>query len=385
MVCVCHLRWDFVYQRPQHLMTRFAKNGRVFYIEEPVLSNGPAHLKLSERDSGVTVVVPHVPHLKGVDAVLRSLLDRMFLEQRIGPHYLWMYTPMAVEWTRHLRPMAVVYDCMDELSAFKNAPREMKEKEKELLERADVVFTGGQSLYEAKRGQHSNVYCFPSSVDVAHFACARSIREEPLDQAPIPRPRLGYFGVIDERMDLELITKVADARPDWHVVMLGPVVKIDSHDLPQRPNIHFIGMKKYAELPEYVAGWDVAILPFARNDSTRFISPTKTPEYLAAGRPVVSTSIRDVVHPYGDLGLAHIADDAPTFVKAVERALAADPQERLKKVDVLLSRTSWSRTWGRMLELIEDISHKRSSWSAAPVAQPAYARTASASGVSRGS
>ncbi len=385
---MCHLRWDFVYQRPQHLMSRFARDSRVFYVEEPVTCEGPAHLELSERECGVTVVVPRIPNLNTANttAVLRSLLDRLVVDQRIDSPYLWLYTPMAVECTRHLKPVAVVYDCMDELSAFKNPPPGLKEKEKELLAWADIVFTGGQTLYEAKKGQHPNVFCFPSSVDVAHFAQARCVRSAPSDQAPIPRPRIGYFGVIDERMDLPLIDGLAAARPDWQIVMLGPVVKIDSDDLPRRSNIHFLGMKKYQELPEYIAGWDVAILPFARNDSTRFISPTKTPEYLAAGLPVVSTSIRDVVHPYGDLGLAHIADDVPSFVKAVERAMKEDAQKRLERVDALLARTSWSRTWGRMAELIEDLSCKRTSRPAMAAPQSSFARSATAgSSVSQGS
>lgn len=384
IVCFCHLRWDFVYQRPQHLMSRFAKSGRVFYIEEPVISEGAARFETTARDGGVTVVVPHVPREKTANmaGVLRALIDRMFREHRIGAHYLWIYTPMAVEWTRHLRPSAVIYDCMDELSAFKGAPPGLKQNEKELLAWADIVFTGGRSLFEAKRNQHPSVYCFPSSVDVAHFASARSVRTEPDDQARIPGPRLGYFGVIDERMDLELLAKVADARPDWHFVIVGPVVKIDPVDLPQRANIHFLGMKKYEQLPSYIAGWDVAILPFARNEATRFISPTKTPEYLAAGRPVVSTSIRDVVNPYGDLGLAHIADEAPAFAAAVEAALAEDPQKRLKEVDAVLSVNSWARTWGRMAELIDDVSSRKTAW---PVPRHAYARAASAAGASSGS
>jgi glycosyltransferase involved in cell wall biosynthesis len=167
--------------------------------------------------------------------------------------------------------------------------------------------------------------------------------------------------------------------------MLGPVVKIDPVDLPQRPNIHFLGMKKYAQLPSYIGGWDVAILPFARNEATRFISPTKTPEYLAAGRPVVSTSIRDVVNPYGDLGLAHIADDASAFVAAIEAALAEDPQKRLKQVDIVLSQNSWARTWGRMAELIDDLATRKNAWPAKPVPRHAYARAASAAGASSGS
>jgi UDP-galactopyranose mutase len=242
---------------------------------------------------------------------------------------------------------------MDELSAFAHAPAELKSREAELMRRSHVMFTGGQSLYEAKRHAHPNVHPFPSSVDVEHFARARGITADPPDQAGIPRPRFGFFGVIDERMDLDLIAGVADARPEWQLVLLGPIVKIDPVNLPRRGNIHYPGSKTYQELPQYIAGWDVALLPFARNDATRFISPTKTPEYLAAGKPVVSTSIRDVVRPYAHQGLVRIADTVDEFVAACEAALAEQASERLRKADVFLRQTSWDGTWSRMRNLVD--------------------------------
>jgi UDP-galactopyranose mutase len=244
---------------------------------------------------------------------------------------------------------------MDELSGFAGAPAELRALETELLRRADVVFTGGQSLYEAKRHTHANIHAFPSSVDVEHFAQARRIASDPEDQAPLPRPRLGFFGVIDERMDLELLAGVADARPSWQIVMLGPVVKIDPASLPRRSNIHYLGAKTYQQLPYYIAGWDVALLPFARNEATRYISPTKTPEYLAAGKPVVSTSIRDVIRPYAHKGLARIADTVDGFVDACEAALIEDATARLRDADVFLRQTSWDGTWARMRRLVDAI------------------------------
>jgi UDP-galactopyranose mutase len=381
LVCLSHLRWDFVYQRPQHLLSRFAKERRVFFVEEPTFGEGPMHLDVSQRDCGVYVVVPRLPHnLIGdetLESIQRSMIDSLFEDYNINTHFLWYYTPMAVTWTTHLRPQATVYDCMDELSAFKGAPSALKEREAELFKRADLVFTGGQSLYEVKRHQHKNVYAFPSSIDATHFAQARSIGEEPADQAEIPHPRLGFFGVIDERMDIELLEQVAAARPDWHLVMVGPVVKIDPADLPQRENIHYLGGKSYSELPSYLAGWDVALLPFERNKKTRLKTPTKTPEYLAAGCPVVSTSIRDVVRPYGEQGLVYIADDASEFVASIEAAMNEDAAKRMREVDAFLAQTSWDQTWGRMNELIEDVMMA----SHAP-AQPALAVKAARVGVS---
>lgn len=359
LICLSHLRWDFVYQRPQHLMSRCARERRVFFIEEPLfVKEQLAQLDITMRDCGVSVVVPRLPEglsEEEICGVQRLLIDELLQECRIRDYILWYYTPMAVPFTRHLKPIATIFDCMDELSAFKFAPVALREYEAELLSRADVVFTGGQSLYEAKCNQHSNIHPFPSSIDAAHFAQARSIAREPDDQANIPRPRLGFFGVIDERMDLALVDQIALARPDWQLVMVGPVVKIDPADLPRRPNIHYLGGKHYNQLPEYLAGWDVALLPFAINESTRFISPTKTPEYLAAGKPVVSTPICDVVRPYGEMKLVHIARTGAEFVDAIEAALNQkfDSSEWLLRVDQFLSQNSWDQTWMSMMQMID--------------------------------
>lgn len=355
LICLSHLRWDFVYQRPQHLLSRCAKDRRVFFFEEPIYGQGPLRLDVSQREENLYVVVPHLPEglmsEMAVEAVQQSLVDRLISDHAINDYVLWYYTPMALGWTHHLKPAAVVYDCMDELSAFKFAPRALREREAELLSRADVVFTGGQSLYEAKRDKHPNIHAFPSSIDRAHFAQAREEIAEPADQAAIPHPRMGFFGVIDERFDTALLEGVADARPDWHFVIIGPVVKISDGDLPHRANIHYLGGKGYQELPAYLAGWDVAALFFALNEHTRFISPTKTPEYLAAGKPVVSTSIRDVVRPYGEMGLVRIADDVAEFIKAASAAGMDDQagdELWLKRVDEFLATNSWDMTWQRM-------------------------------------
>ena len=325
----------------------------MYYVEEPLYGpDSTPHLEL-QQSGRVTVVVPHLPHGAAHGETLTALLDELMMSEGIERYVLWYYTPMALEFTAHLKPEAIIYDCMDELSAFANAPAELKLREAELLQRATMVFTGGQSLYEAKRHAHPNIHPVPSSVDVQHFAAARRITEDPADQAAIPHPSLGFFGVIDERMDIELLAGVAAARPDWHFVMIGPVVKIDPASLPALPNIHYLGSKTYQELPHYIAGWDVALLPFARNDATRFISPTKTPEYMAAGKPVVSTSIRDVVRPYGQQGLVRIADTVGEFVEACEAALQEDPAARLRDHDVFLRQTSWDGTWTRMRLLVD--------------------------------
>ncbi|MGE5374627.1 MAG: UDP-galactopyranose mutase [Bacteroidota bacterium] len=358
LVCFSHLRWNFVYQRPQHLMSRCARERRVFFVEEPEPSDGPAHMKLEKDRSGVIVVKPQLPgglNEEETNAALRTLMDQFFADE-IDEYILWYYTPMALNFSRQLQPALTVYDCMDELSLFKGAPARLRDLEQELISRADLIFTGGQTLYEGKKNGHDNVYLFPSSIDARHFEQARKKQADPADQKDIPHPRLGFFGVIDERMDLDLLRDMALARPDWHLVMLGPVVKIDPGALPALPNIHYLGMKTYDQLPLYLSGWDVALLPFALNDSTRFISPTKIPEYLAGGKPVVSTPIRDVINPYGTQNLVSIAANATGFVDAVEKILHRNRDEAarwLRRVDEKLSQNSWDYTWKQMMTLIE--------------------------------
>ncbi len=303
------------------------------------------------------VVTPHSPphSPRGGLRATRRLIRQLRREWRIANPVLWLYTPLAWPLVSTVDASAVVYDCMDELSGFAGAAPKLRSRERELMAHADVVFTGGHSLYEAKRTLHRNVHPVPSSVDVSHFARARGLRDTPADQQAIPRPRVGFCGVIDERMNLDLVREVAERHPEWHFVMIGPVVKIDPASLPRLANIHYLGMKSYDELPTYLAGWDVAMLPFAHNAATRFISPTKTPEYLAAGCPVVSTSIRDVVRPYGEGGMVAIADTADAFGDAIARSLGPEGQESVSRAESLVGTMSWDRTWAAMDRLVRTV------------------------------
>ena len=378
LICFSHLRWDFVFQRPQHLMTRFAASRTVIVFEEPLAGEGEAYLQSrTEAGSGVIVVTPRLP--EGLseqerEIAVGNLLLAMVVERKIEKPILWYYTPMMLGFSRPLtvNAAAIVYDCMDELSNFKFAPERLRDLERELVGLADVVFTGGYSLYEAKRGWHANIHPFPSSVDREHFAKARRMteRDEPSDQAGIRNPRLGFYGVIDERMDLNLIAALADKHPEWSIVMVGPVVKIDPADLPRRDNIHYLGGKTYDELPAYLSGWDVALMPFAINESTRFISPTKTPEYLAGGRPVVSTAIVDVRRHYGDLDGVVVADTHAEFITGCERALTLSTSAQapwLKAVDAALADLSWDTTQARMASLLDEAIVRKEKAEAAKV------------------
>jgi glycosyltransferase involved in cell wall biosynthesis len=357
LVCLTHLRWNWVFQRPQHLMTRAARRRRVFVIEEPVRFGSEIALEITTPARNLCVIAPRIPKCLDGEALQdaqRTLVDLLLRQHGVSKYTLWYYTPMALPFTRHLSPLSVVYDCMDELSAFAGAPHELTALEAELLTRCDLVLTGGHSLYEAKRERHHNVHAYPSAVDVGHFAAARTWTRTPDDQRRIPAPRIGYYGVIDERLDLPLISELARNRPDWHIVLIGPIIKVDPANLPQAPNIHYLGPKRYEELPAYVAGWDVAVMPFARNEATRFISPTKTPEYLAAGKPVVSTSIRDVVRTYGTTGMVRIADTVDAFVSAVEEAMRDNRATRITRIDEHLKDQSWDHTWSRIEALMTD-------------------------------
>lgn len=357
LLVFCHLRWDFVFQRPQHILSRLAKTRRVFYIEEPIFTSDPQttpRLEFANRENGVVVCTPILPPgLTEAEswAFQKSLIDGLLKAEKVSRFTAWYYTPMALPFTQHLKPECVVYDCMDELSLFKGAHPSLLEFESQLFRLADVVFTGGQSLFEAKRSLHDNVHAFPSSIDAAHFREAR-VAAEAEDQKQISGKKLGFFGVIDERMDIELLDGVAKLRPDWNLMIIGPVVKIDPASLPKHANIHYLGKRDYKELPQYIAGWDLAFLPFARNNSTRMISPTKTPEYLAAGRPVVSTPIRDVIRPYAHEKLVHIASTPEQFVEAAEQAMReAAGGDWLSRVDAFLASMSWDKTVGAMAGL----------------------------------
>ena len=355
LICFSHLRWNFVYQRPQHLMSRFAKDRRVFFFEEPVYDAPSQYNEIFDDPVvGVCVVTPHITNdTENVPDALRHLLDMFMASMNIKNYVTWYYTPLSFAFSLHLKPALLVYDCMDELSSFKFAAPELKDWEQKLFANADIVFTGGMHLYEAKKNFHSNIHGVPSGIDIKHFIQARKFINDPNDQVSIPHPRIGFYGVIDERFNIELLRSVAEQRTDWHFVVIGPTAKIDPASLPTNRNIHFIGMRDYNELPGYLAGWGIAMMPFELNEATKYISPTKTPEFLAAGKPVVSTSIHDVVHPYADKKVVSIADTPGEFVAAIEQYLSIERSKRwLSEVDSLLETMSWDDIWKRMDDLM---------------------------------
>jgi glycosyltransferase involved in cell wall biosynthesis len=374
LIVFCHLRWDFVLQRPQHVLSRIAQRHPVLFVEEPVRCNeGEQRIEITTPAPGVNVLRPHTP----VDAQgfageqtepVGQMLAMHLRQQGITDYAVWLYTPMAMPLAQRLHPQAIVYDCMDELTAFKNAPAQLSQLEADLLKAADIVFTGGPSLYEARRDRHRNVLCLPSAVDADHFSRPRALADasgmqRAADlQARVAHPRLGFFGVVDERLDLDLLSAMADAHPDWQLVMVGPVAKISEQDLPRRGNIHWLGQQSYDLLPHLVATWDVCMLPFALNESTRFISPTKTLEYLAADRAVVSTPVRDVEVLYGQH--VRIANGGKAFIDACNAALNEGPEEAARRkagARATVGRYSWDRTAQTMLQAIAAVLRERAA------------------------
>lgn len=365
ILVLSHLRWGFVYQRPQHLLSRLATRWQVLYLEEPVHSEGTAWLDERQILPGLTVLVPHTPlsstgfaddQLAAASLLLQSWLD----DEALRIDVTWVYTPMALPLAEAISSDCLIYDCMDELASFKDAPAQLRQREDSLMRVADLVLTGGPSLFQAKHQKNPNVHCLPSAVDAGHFCIGRLVPgcdqagEADRLQGHLGRPRLGFFGVIDERLDVSLLADLADAHPEWQIVMAGPVVKIDAARLPQRANIHWLGMQPYERLPYLLAGWDLCLMPFALNESTRFISPTKTLEYMAGDKPVISTPIQDVIALYGKaVEVAFGGNQA--FVQACERVLAEHAgarEDRKREMRDAVSTYSWDRSANGVHELL---------------------------------
>ena len=406
LIVFCHLRWDFVRDRPQHLLTRLGDRWQVLYVEEPVYDAGLPWLEERLLDRRLTVLVPHTPvAAPGFDErqlpLLRQLLAGYQRRSRRAVDVAWLYTPMALPLARGLSPTCIVYDCIDDLALFADAPAALRAHEDALLQQASLVMTGGLSLYEARRDRHPHVVCLPSAVDAAHYAAHSGVPSaahddaapsaadllpqdrEPFRQAEAlqggtARPRLGYMGVIDHRLDLALLAHVADAHPEWSLVMAGPVARTDVRALPRRPNILWLGPQPYERLPHLLAGWDLCLMPFALNEATRCLCPSQTLEYLAGGKPVVSTPIHDVSWMYGDL--VALAEGGPDFVAACERLLAESGSRRAHRaldMMALVSSSSWDRTAQAVHELLLQALHaaraRRADAAARPLAAGASA------------
>ncbi|HWI13533.1 MAG TPA: glycosyltransferase [Burkholderiales bacterium] len=342
-----HLRWDFVWQRPQHILTRLAANHRVVFIEEPVWGDHPSGLDITQAARNVVRIVPRMRtgaerEADDLPCAIQAAFDKHELLRGDFSRVIhWFYTPMAAPvFLGKFEAAAVVYDCMDELSKFRFAPEDLRRRERLLLKEADVVFTGGYQLFTAKSQHHRNVHFYGCGVEVEHYAKAREAGTviHP-DIAHLPRPVLGYFGVIDERLDYELIDRLAASFHDGSIVMIGPLAKVDRDTLPQRANIHWLGQQAYETLPRYVKGFDVCLMPFALNEATEHINPTKTLEYMAAGKPVVSTAVPDVVRNFDSL--VTVAHTPVAFIEAAREACSAPDPGRIARGIARAADMSW--------------------------------------------
>jgi len=346
MVVFCHLRWDFVYQRPQHIISRMAKDMKILMIEEPWHRPEEKESRLTVVNENLHILQPNVTSIEEIETVL----PQYFTSKKVNVG--WFYSASFVPLLNKFEFNTVVYDCMDELTLFKGAPEKLIEQEKYLMSNADIVFTGGKSLYESKSQHHSNVHCFPSSVDQKHFEKALNGVSIPEDLIKIQGPIVGYFGVIDERVDYNLIEQIAIFKPDVSFVMLGPLAKVHEDELPKQENIHYLGMKDYADLPAYLKGFNIAMMPFALNDATKYISPTKTLEYMAAGKPIISTAIKDVVRDYKSC--VKIVATAEEFAQAIDEILMDSPDVFMNyEYAEILKNTSWDATAGKMKTLLK--------------------------------
>jgi len=350
----CHLRWDFVWQRPQQIFSRLAASHPVLFIEDPVIADGEPRLAIDQPYPNLVRIVPQIPQHLAVNAdkdaeiflpqIKQALRDHPLLAGRFDNAVHWFYSPMpAPGYVGQLDTVGVVYDCMDELANFRFAPPDIAERERFVMANAGVVFTGGYQLFESKAKHHDNVNFYGCGVDVAHYGRARDAATQVPDAvAATPAPRFGYFGVIDERLDYELIGALADRFPDASIIMAGPLAKVDPAELPQQSNIHWLGQQRYEDLPAIVKGFDVCLMPFALNEATKYINPTKTLEYMAAGKPIVSTAVADVVRNFTPIvDVAHSRDG---FLDAVERAWRQPDDALIAQGIERASGASWDAT-----------------------------------------
>lgn len=374
IVVFSHLRWDFVWQRPQQFLSRFAKRHRILFIEEPYFDarEGGNWIEVREGMPDVSVAAPHLA--PGLAEEEQALELRRLAEEAIAAANAfgdfdeplhWYYAPMMASWGLDLSSRGVVYDCMDELSQFRYAPPALVANERRLMERADIVFTGGYELYAKKSKLHKNVHCFGCGVEYEHFSQAQDAGGSiPEDLKMLGKPVVGWFGVIDERVDYDLLLRAAALRPEYRFAMVGPVVKVDPDSLPKADNLHWLGGRDYAQLPAYCRGFDVCMMCFAINEATQYINPTKALEYMATGKPVVSTPVRDVVRQYADA--ADVVSSAEEFVRALDRAIAKPDQAKIRRGLQRARQASWDETVDRMNELI-DKATRRAEQKAAPV------------------
>lgn len=355
LLCFSPVRWESVFQRPQHLMSHAAKKWRVFYMEDPTFDENTSAPQMALKKHNnlfvVTCKLPKDTSRTDTHTAMHDLLGKLCADYKIVNYGAWYYSPESINYTTDLYPRVVIYDCTSPINSTQSG---LLHAENELITRSDLVFTNGKTLFEAKQNFHPEVYNFPSSIDKEHFMLARLELPEPADQEDILYPRLGLYGAIDECFDLDLLQALADRRPDWQFVLVGPVVGIDKDTLPEAENIHYLGEKPYEQMPSYISGWNAALLLVSTSKAAQAHVPTRTAEYLAAFKPMVATPVADIISPYYEMGLVNTADDVFAFESSIEEVLSYDKRKEWKRsIDEFLKTHSWDVSWQQMRHLIK--------------------------------
>ena len=372
IIAICHLSWDWVWQRPQQFLSRLSETHPVLFVETHCTSTPVSftRTRAARHYHQVTILEIHLPAQHWSDGEYIDKERRRVLKDRLTGEFngrfddaiLWFNDPMAVTaYAGQLGEHMIVYDCMDELSQFHGAAPELIERERELTRIADVVFCGGRKMRDKRLSLNPNTHFYGTGVDCDHFGSSLSDQLSVSPEiAELPGKVLGYFGVVDERLDYDLITALADACADWSIAMVGPVAKINPTSLPRRPNLHWLGARPYEQLPAITKGFDVCLMPFAINAATEYINPTKALEYMAAGRPVVATAINEVKSNFS--GVSRIARNHDDFIKLCRREARSPSRSRIQRGLKLAADNTWEAITAKMQGHInEALSRRRAS------------------------
>lgn len=381
IVCLSSTRWSFLWQRPQQIMSRLCARHDILYVDPPFPVAEEQVRGISNDESG-TLIVKNLQTINDALQIFRPLeisrfsypdldsnellkMNQELLQCQIQKALfqlgwqhplLWLYDPRNVNLVDQLNPCGVIYDCVDSFRSFSWSHPHVSIWEEALVDRADVVLATSRALYQERLRKNRYTFLVPNAADYKHFSPWQGY-EKPADITAISRPRLGFIGAIYEWVDLELLQVIADKSPAWNLVLIGP--KQHGLQLPERSNIHWLGQRGYAELPAYVHSFDVALIPFLVNETTQHANPIKFWEYLAAGKPVVSTLLPEIPDVPG---VVWRSENHSMFCNHCAQALelVQHPLSRNKiitKARAIAYANSWENRCKRILRIL--VSHFR--------------------------
>jgi hypothetical protein len=364
-----HMAWNPGQGRTPQLMAALAGRWQILFVEAPRHAAGAARLESRAIRAGLTVLTlttpaPAAGFHDDAQAFGVTLLREELAGRRLKIDIAWLDTPMAWPLAQALGIACLAYDCLEGPPASLQFDAALlHQRESALMRTAALMVAAGPSLFNAHRHRHANLHCVCSAVHAEHFSpasleltSARARRGHVL-QSSLARPRLGYFGSIDERLDLDLLAALADRQPGWAFVMVGSVAGIAAERLPQRRNIHWLGEQDDALLPYLLAGWDLALMPYVVSEATRFLMPSQTLEYMAGYQPIVSTPVRDVQALYAP-AVTIAAPQAEAFSSACEEVLAESARARSARlIDMarIVARHAWANTADFVHGLLDEV------------------------------